>query len=77
LFIDEQLVLVLFVSFVFSEGLGSFFGTLGGPIKDLDPTKPKYRERSKPASEKSNFKIRPPKQGTGYGYVSFVNIVYR
>ena len=51
------------------EGLGSFFGTIGGPVKDTDPTKPKYRERTVPPHEKSNFKIIPPKQGTGYGYV--------
>ncbi|CAF0948500.1 unnamed protein product [Rotaria sp. Silwood1] len=50
------------------EGLGSFYGTIGGPIKDTDPTKSKYRERTKPPSEKPNVKIIPPKQGTGYGY---------
>jgi hypothetical protein len=48
--------------------LGSFYGTIGGAVKDIDPTKAKYYERKKPASEKSNFKIRPPKKGTGYGY---------
>lgn len=53
----------------FREGLGSFFGTVGGPIKDPDPAKPKYRERTKPAPEKMTFKIKPPKKGTGYGYI--------
>ncbi|CAF0774407.1 unnamed protein product [Adineta steineri] len=50
------------------EGLGSFYGTLGGPIMDLDPTKSKYREQTKPPAEKSNFKTNPAKKGTGYGY---------
>ncbi len=58
--------MILFV--FYSEGLGSFFGTIGGPIKDTDPTKPKYRERTKPPSEKANFKANPAKKGTGYGY---------
>ena len=52
-----------------SEGLGSFYGTIGGDIKDIDPTKPKYRERTKPPIEKANFKTNPLKKGTGYGYV--------
>ena len=51
----------------FREGRGSFYGTLGGPIKDLDPTKPKYRAISKPPAEKSNFKVNPSRKGTGYG----------
>ncbi len=50
------------------EGLGSFYGTIGGAIKDTDPTKAKYRDQTKPPSEKSNFKVNPPKKGTGYGY---------
>ncbi|CAF1255227.1 unnamed protein product [Rotaria magnacalcarata] len=50
------------------EGLGSFFGTIGGGIKDLDPSKSKYREEKKAPHEKSNFKVNPPKKGTGYGY---------
>ncbi|CAF1195611.1 unnamed protein product [Rotaria sordida] len=50
------------------EGLGSFYGTIGGAIKDVDPTKAKYREQTKPPSEKPNFKVNPPKKGTGYGY---------
>jgi len=48
--------------------LGSSYGTIGGVIKDIDPTKPKYHERTKPPSEKLNFKVNPPKKGTGYGY---------
>ncbi|CAF4707589.1 unnamed protein product, partial [Rotaria magnacalcarata] len=50
------------------EGLGSFFGTIGGPVKDTDPAKSKYREKTKPPSEKANFKVNPPKKGTGFGY---------
>jgi hypothetical protein len=53
----------------FSEGQGSFYGTIGGGIKDLDPTKAKYREQVKPPKEKSNFKTNPSKKGTGYGYI--------
>ena len=49
------------------EGLGSFFGTLGGAVKDLDPTKAKYRDQPKPSPEKPNFKTNPSKTGTGYG----------
>ncbi|CAF0752051.1 unnamed protein product, partial [Didymodactylos carnosus] len=50
------------------EGLGSFYGTFQGPIKDIDPTKSKYRERPKKVAEKINFKVNPSKKGTGYGY---------
>lgn len=53
----------------FREGLGSFYGTLSGPILDPDPSKAKYREKAKAEHEKSNFKVNPPKKGTGYGYV--------
>jgi len=49
--------------------LGSFYGTIGGAIKDTDPTKAKYHDRVKPPSEKTNFKVNPSKKGTGYGYV--------
>jgi hypothetical protein len=54
------------------EGRGSFYGTIGGAIKDVDPTKAKYREETKPPKEKSNFKTNPSKKGTGYGYISFL-----
>jgi len=47
------------------EGLGSFFGTFQGPIKDIDPTKSKYREKSKYEAEQINFKVNPSKKGTG------------
>ncbi|CAF0944434.1 unnamed protein product [Adineta steineri] len=50
------------------EGQGSFFGTIGGPVYDLDPSKQKYRDIEKPPPEKTNFKINPSKKGTGYGY---------
>ncbi|CAF0724331.1 unnamed protein product [Rotaria sp. Silwood1] len=52
------------------EGLGSFYGTIGGAVKDLDPSKAKYRAQAKPPSEKSNFKVNPSKKGTGYGYAN-------
>ena len=55
-----------------SEGLGSFFGTIGGAVKDTDPTKAKYRERVKPPTEKPNVKANPPKKGSGYGYSSSI-----
>lgn len=58
----------------YREGLGSFYGTLGGPIKDPDPNKPKYRERTKPPSEKANFKVNPAKKGTGYGYIIRISL---
>ena len=48
-------------------------------MKDPEPNKPKYRERSKPPSEKANFKANPPKKGTGYGYVieiSYSNLFF-
>jgi len=48
--------------------LGSSYGTIGGIVKDTDPTKAKYRERVKPPAEKTNFKVNPSKKGTGYGY---------
>lgn len=50
------------------EGLGSFYGTIGGTVKDTDPTKAKYREQAKPPAEKANVKVNPAKKGTGYGY---------
>ena len=65
------------ISFSCSEGRGSFYGTLGGAIRDLDPTKPKYREKPKPVVEKSNFKVSPSKKGTGYGYVSPNSVIPR
>lgn len=65
------------VSISFSEGRGSFYGTLGGAIRDLDPTKSKYREKPKPVVEKSNFKVSPSKKGTGYGYVPPDSIIPR
>jgi hypothetical protein len=59
----------------FSEGSGSFYGTLGGAIHDLDPTKPKYRQHEKPTKEKPNFKTNPSKKGTGYGYVFIFQLI--
>ena len=55
-----------------SEGLGSFFGTIGGPVRDNDPTKAKYRDRVKPPTEKPNVKANPGKKGSGYGYSSSI-----
>lgn len=57
-----------FLAIRFSEGLGSFYGTIGGTVKDTDPTKAKYREQAKPPAEKANVKVNPAKKGTGYGY---------
>lgn len=59
------------------EGQGSFFGTIGGAIRDLDPSKAKYREAEKPPKEKSNFKVNPSKRGTGYGYVFIHSLLFR
>ena len=61
---------------MFREGLGSFFGTIGGGIADPEPSKPKYRDRIKPTPEKSNFKVNPMKEGSGYGCVFMISFVW-
>ncbi|XP_014787099.1 UPF0602 protein C4orf47 homolog [Octopus bimaculoides] len=48
-----------------SCGVGSYYGTIGGPIPALSPT-PKPAPPFKPSSR--NIFTNPPKKGTGYGY---------
>ncbi|CAN0051378.1 cilia-and flagella-associated protein 96 isoform X1 [Lampetra fluviatilis] len=47
------------------SGLGSYYGTLGGPIPALSPAQLSKKPYSAPGR---NFVTNPPKKGTGYGY---------
>jgi len=55
----------------FRSGIGSYYGTLSGPITALSPQVKPSKEYKSPGK---NFYTNPGKKGTGYGYVD-VNAV--
>jgi len=50
----------------YRSGVGSYYGTLSGPIPALSPQMKPPKEYKAPGK---NFYTNPGKKGTGYGYV--------
>jgi len=52
------------------SGIGSYYGTLSGPIPALSPQVKPPKDYKAPGK---NFYTNPGKKGTGYGYVVVVS----
>ena len=50
----------------FRCGIGSYYGTMSGPVAALSPQVKQAKEYKAPGK---NFYTNPGKKGTGYGYV--------
>lgn len=49
-----------------SSGIGSYYGTLGGPVKAMSPLQIPKKTYKSPGK---NIYTSPPKKGSGYGSV--------
>jgi len=55
------------------SGIGSYYGTLSGPIPALSPQAKPGKEYKAPGK---NFYTSPGKKGSGYGYVDNLLLMY-